>query len=160
MLIENKLVSSESIRRKCRKLCLLVLKNIFGVMQGLDTSPRNDKFTSDGRVTSSFSGRPVSMYGKIERGQADAIDPKACTLPPNFSPGSQVHHSLYWNDLWTSPFQGFALGSLSLEPARAFPSTYHVFPKKRKMKMWYCIENAVVTCFPGFIGCCCMYLSF
>ena len=46
----------------------------------------------DGAVSGHMlrSSKSKSMYGKIEPMLPNSGDPKACTLPPNFAPGSKV----------------------------------------------------------------------
>ncbi|KAL8600586.1 hypothetical protein ACOMHN_062457 [Nucella lapillus] len=64
------------------------------VSEGQDVGSRNgDPPSCEGGAGVNFTIRPMSMYGKIERTQPSTGDPKACTLPPNFSPGTQVEKS-------------------------------------------------------------------
>lgn len=48
----------------------------------------------DGAVSGHMlrSSKSQSMYGKIEPVLPNSGDPKACTLPPNFAPGSKVQY--------------------------------------------------------------------
>ena len=48
----------------------------------------------DGAVSGHMlrSSKSKSMYGKIEQVLPNSGDPKVCTLPPNFAPGSQVQN--------------------------------------------------------------------
>ncbi|XP_076461272.1 rho GTPase-activating protein 15-like isoform X4 [Babylonia areolata] len=71
---------------------------------GQEVSPRNGETMSvEGGSAPSFTIRPMSMYGKIERVQPSAGDPKCSTLPPNFSPGLQVEKSPSLPSFQTQP---------------------------------------------------------
>ncbi|XP_070210293.1 rho GTPase-activating protein 12-like isoform X3 [Littorina saxatilis] len=66
-----------------------------------DSSPRNgEPAANDGKLalvsTLNRQSKSKSMYGKIEPSLGFA-DPKACTLPPNFSPGSKDQLCGYLN---------------------------------------------------------------
>ncbi|XP_076461270.1 rho GTPase-activating protein 12-like isoform X2 [Babylonia areolata] len=72
--------------------------------EGQEVSPRNGETMSvEGGSAPSFTIRPMSMYGKIERVQPSAGDPKCSTLPPNFSPGLQVEKSPSLPSFQTQP---------------------------------------------------------